>query len=325
MKTCSLIILALLLSGCTTNGDRNKSSTIIIIPSALPSQFVLIENSATTTPHPTQTANITLDIKTANLIGESDNGLIYEADGHLYLLREGEETIEIGNPAITKKSVDLSNDGKTLLYQFVDKSIEPFKVRLATYSIAESKEDILETEDYHFDLYKSINWFGQNIFMQTDSRLIPSDFILLNGSTGEQILSGRVFGTVLDSNDRSLKILLGNNGQSDPSVRTPTVIKALAEDGTLNKLFEEDLYEEQFLDIRISDHLSTIAAWTHIVPAGKSRLWIATLNKSNWEVGQWKIHDTKFAREGTISFNSTETKIELSNGQTFPVPSSSIQ
>ncbi|MGO4542867.1 hypothetical protein [Paenibacillus sp. 2TAB19] len=264
------------------------------------------------------------DVSKAIYLGEIDSGAVYEAFGKLYYVDTLGEAIEIGDPAIEKRGAVLAPTGNTLIYQFSDTSIITSPAKLALLHLRDNKENaVIELETSNrMEEIGPYSWSGQNVFVQEALATESPNFLMFNGKTGAVVDSGKLFQTLYENNKitKVLRLDPRHIVNSDNGLGAPIIVAALTEDGVLHELLEETFYETMFLDIKISDDLTAIVIWTHLVPDISSTLWVAELDHANWQTGEWQKYDTAPEKEGSIRFDTDHRNVLLSNGEMIVMP-----
>ncbi|MGO4542586.1 hypothetical protein [Paenibacillus sp. 2TAB19] len=281
--------------------------------------------SSTRAPETTEPIKSSVfDASKAIYLGETDSGVVYESYGKLFSVDTLGEVIEMGDPAIEKRGAVLSPSGDTLIYQFSDTSIITSPTKLALLHLRDNKENaVIELETSNrIEVIGPYFWSGQNVFVQTALATDSPNFLIFNGITGAMDGSGKLFQTLYVNNKLTKLLRLDplNEVDSDNGLGAVIRVAALTEDGVLHELLEEMFYETMFLDIQISDDLTAIAVWTHLVPEGTSTLRVSALDHANWQTNDWQKYDTAPVTEGFIRFDIDLRKVLLSNGETVEMP-----
>lgn len=269
-----------------------------------------------------QISSSDLDISKAKFIGDTDIGAVYEAAGKLYSVDLLGKATEIGDHTIVKRGAILSPAGESLLYQFSDAFSSKTPTKLALHHLQGNKENTmieLETSS-KLEGFESYSWSGQNIFVQGAQPTETPNFLMFNSETGSINDSGQLFQTLYENNKITKVLRFDPRKEMNADLGVPIIVAALTEDGVLHELLEETFYETMFLDNKISDDLTTIAVWTHLVPDNSSTLWVTALDYADWQTGEWQKYNTAAEKEGFIRFDTDGRKVLLSNGETFEMP-----
>ncbi|MFF2886802.1 hypothetical protein [Paenibacillus sp. NPDC057967] len=317
MKMVWVMMLSLFLSGCTIWGgvqEAEQSSS----PAASGS-----DATSTTIPTTVTAEPAPFHIEQAIYIGKSDQGDVYEAFGHLYLVGADQHTVEIGDSAVTKRGAKLSMDGSVIVYQFMDTANMSSPLAIALHAIDTDKITVLDTYS-HLPVLGDYLWAGDQVLVMDARQSHAPMFAMYSGSTGERTRTGQVFQRLQETDIRSSYLLRFDPPEELESIVSkdyPITISVLTSDGALHDLFEESLYETQFLDVRLSDDRSAIAVWTHLVPDNSSQLMLAAMDPATWKTGQWQTYKTAPKKEGFIRFHTDRQIVLLSNEQSFRLPS----
>ncbi|WP_337099149.1 hypothetical protein [Paenibacillus sp. YIM B09110] len=293
---------------------------------ASPDQQQETPASSTRAPGTTeQTNSSAFDASKAIYLGETDNGVVYEAYGKLFSVDTLGEAVEIGDPAIEKRGAALSPSGSTLIYQFFDTSNIASPVKLALLHLRDDNKEnaVIELETSNrMEEIGPYFWSGQNVFVQAAHATESPEFLIFNGITGAMAGSGVLFQTLYENNKMTKLLRLDpvHEVDSNNGLGAAISVAALTEDGVLHKLLEETFYETMFVDIKISEDLTAISVWTHLVPDNSSTLWVSALNHVNWQTREWKKYDTAPVKEGFIRFDTDRRKVLLSNGEKVKMP-----
>ncbi|RJE90811.1 hypothetical protein D3P07_01560 [Paenibacillus sp. 1011MAR3C5] len=318
MKIAGVIILALLLSGCTLWGGEKEAEQSSPPPAVSDAEAAL-------TPVPTTvTAELEpFHTEQAIHIGKSDQGDVYEAFGHLYLFGADQQAVEIGDPAVPKRGAKLSKDGSVIAYQFMDTTNLSSPLAIALHAIDTDKVTVLDTYS-HLPVLGDHLWVGDQVLVMNASQSHAPVFAMYSGSTGERTRTGQVFQRLQGTDIQSSYLLRFDPPEeleSTVSKDYPITISVLTSDGALHDLLKESFYETQFLDVRLSEDRSAIAVWTHLVPDNSSQLMLAAVDPATWKTGEWQTYKTAPKKEGFIRFHTDRQIVLLSNEQSFRLPS----
>lgn len=322
-KILAVMMLAAVLSGCTLGSGNDQNDKLS------PTPAISEANGESEAPGTTAASDATIipasksfDAGNAIYIGKSDHGDVYEAFGHLYIIGADQQAVEIGDSAIVKRGAKLSDDGSVLVYQFLNSSIMGSPLSLALYAIETGSTIVLDT--YSLPAIDAYIWAGDQVLVVEAAHTPSPEFVMYSGSTGEKTRTGEVFQTLIEPNEKRSYLLRFDPPaelQSIGATGSPISISLLSSDGKLHPLLEESFFETQFLDIRMSDDHSAIAIWTHLVPDYSSQLLVASVDASNWTVGEWQTYKTAPKKEGFIRFHTDRQIVLLSNEQSFRLPS----
>jgi hypothetical protein len=311
-----------LLFACMLAGCMNSRDEAVKVPSPSPASSAMPE-TITNSVKPSPTQLIVLIPAASVQIGESDAGVVYASQNKLYARNQDGIYKELGAPAVNKFSSSISADGSHLLYNRKDKKVSPTQVQceLTLLDVESGKETML-AQINDVDPCHSFGWLGNLVYVQWNE--FPSrgltDFTLFDGKSGTKLESGRLYQNL---DEREARIVLLHSKipfEERDGLESDIRIGALTNDGEFHLLFEQTVYEVQFLDIQLSESLGALAIWTHHVPANSPQLWMAPLDSERWSAGDWEALDIEPNPDGGAISYDYDGYVVLSDGRRFKLP-----
>lgn len=231
------------------------------------------------------------------------------------------QSVEL-NPNMNKFDASISADGSHLLYSRKERkgSLSQVPCEISLLDL-ESGQEISVSNPNQADICHTFGWLENNIYVQWNEFHSSglTNFTIFDGKSGKILESGWLYQYLEESQTRIVLLHPPKKDGEPYSLGADIRIGVLTPDGAFHLLFEQNVYEVQFLDIQLSRSLGAMTIWSHQLPTNSSQLWIAPIDMEQWSAGEWQALDIKPASEGgTISYD--ENGIVLSDGRRFDLP-----
>ncbi|MFD0958085.1 hypothetical protein [Paenibacillus chungangensis] len=312
-----IMLIASILPGCVNSGDES-------VKTALPSPVTPTTPATfTDTAKPTPSQPVELNLAESTIIGESSVGMVYEWQNKLFT-REREGIIKtLGDPNMNKFQASISADGSHLLYNRKESkgALSQVPCEISLLDVESGQEMNVLNPDESILCHK-FGWLDNNIYVQWNE--FPSsgltDLTIFDGQSGEILESGWLYQYLEKWQTRIVLLHPPNKDEELESLGADIRIGALTPDGAFHLLFEQNIYEVQFLDIQVSHSLGAMSILSHHLPTQSSQLWMAPVDMEQWSTGDWQTVDIKPDPDGrTISFDK-DGFVVLSDGRRFELP-----
>lgn len=290
IKEFVVILLTLsTLSGCLNREDDDIKAT-------LPSPVTPTTPTVTTdSAKPIPSQSVELNLAESIIIGDSSVGTVYDWQNKLFALSDG-IIKTLGDPNMNKFDASISADGSHLLYSRKERkrSLSQVPCEISLLDL-ESGQDISVSNPNQADTCHTFGWLENNIYVQWNEFQSSglTDFTIFDGKSGILLESGWLYQYLEESQTRIVLLHPPKKDGEPYSLGADIRIGVLTPDGAFHLLFEQNVYEVQFLDIQFSRSLGAMTIWSHQLPTNSSQLWIAPIDMEQWSAGEWQTLDIK--------------------------------